>query len=47
MREIMLGGIEFAEDIVNHMDMGRAARADQSFKRFVGEVKKAFQGWKS
>jgi hypothetical protein len=41
-----LGGIEFAEDIVNSLNIGRAARADQSFKRFVDSLNAAFQTWK-
>lgn len=34
-----LGGIEFAEDIVRHMDIDRAARADESFRRFVTDLR--------
>lgn len=30
-----LGGIEFAEDIINHMDIERVEQMDKSFKRFV------------
>ena len=41
-----LGGIEFAEDIIRHLDIGRAARADSSFKRFVDGLNKALQSWK-
>ena len=37
------GGIEFAEEIVGHMDIDRAARADPSFKRFVEDLKAAIQ----
>ena len=40
-----LGGIEYAEDIVHHMDIGRAARADRSFRRFVEHLNDTFQGW--
>jgi Domain of unknown function (DUF4276) len=42
-----LGGIEFAEDIVRKLDIARAGRADPSFKRFVDELSRAFQGWKA
>lgn len=41
-----LGGIEFAEDLVAHMDIGRAARVDPSFKRFVDRLTRIFQGWR-
>ena len=42
-----LGGIEFAEDIVQHMDVERAVRADRSLERFVGELRSAFRRWQS
>ena len=38
-----LGGIEYADDIVRHMDIDRAARADRSFARFVDEIRAAFR----
>lgn len=41
----MLGGIQFAEDIVREMDLDGAARADPSFRRFVEEVRRAFRQW--
>ena len=37
-----LGGIQYAEDIVQHMDIERTARADPSFGRFVNELRRAF-----
>ena len=40
-----LGGIEYAEDIVQFMDIRRAARADVSFRRFIGSLRTKFQGW--
>lgn len=40
-----LGGLEFAEDLVQEMDPARAARADKSFKRFVDALDDVFQGW--
>ena len=40
-----LGGLEFAEDIVQHMDMERAEQADDSFRRFVGSLRATFRGW--
>ena len=39
-------GIEFAEDIVNAMDISRIMRTDRSFKRFVKDVKDIFKQWK-
>lgn len=36
-----LGGIEFAEDLVQAMDLDRAARADVSFKRFLDDLRGA------
>lgn len=39
-----LGGIEFAEDIVQHMDIDRAAQADRSFQRFVEDLRTALRG---
>jgi hypothetical protein len=42
-----LGGIEFAGNIVEKMDIDRAAHADRSFGRFVNEMRGAFRGWQS
>jgi hypothetical protein len=39
-----LGGIEFAEDIVRHMDIDRATQADRSFQRFVEDLRIALRG---
>ena len=39
-----LGGIEYADDIVRHMDIARAARADRSFARFVDAIRAALPG---
>ena len=41
----LLGGIEYAEDIVKEMNIDRASRLDRSFKRFVEDLRDAFQGW--
>ena len=41
----MFGGIQFAEDIVQQMDIDGAARADPSFRRFVDEVRRVFRQW--
>lgn len=43
----LLGGIEYAEDIVMAMDIDRASRLDRSFKRFVEDLRAAFQGWQT
>jgi hypothetical protein len=43
-----LGGIEFAEDIIQHMDLDRAAQSDRSFQRFFEELRDALrrlQSW--
>ena len=37
------GGIEYAEDLVAKMDLDRAARADRSLKRFLGDLRRAFE----
>jgi len=42
-----LGGIEFAEDIVQAMDIDRAAQADRSFQRFVADTRAEFRQWKT
>ena len=41
----ILGGMEFAEDIVREMSLTRAASADKSFQRFVDALDGVFQGW--
>ena len=41
-----LGGIEFAEDIVRHMDMERAGQADRSLQRFVNDMRNVFRQWR-
>lgn len=40
-----LGGIEYAEDIVHHMDLDRAAQADDSLQRFVRDLRSTFRSW--
>ena len=48
--EPVLGGVEFAEDIVKAMDLrriGSSKKADSSFKRFVEELDGIFRGWRS
>ena len=41
-----LGGIEFAEDIVQCMDIERAEQADESFRRFAGSLRSALRNRK-
>ena len=41
------GGVEFAEDILRHMDIDRAARMDISFRRFVENLRHIFRRWQS
>ncbi len=43
----ILGGIEFAEDIVRNTDIERATRADDSLRRFVTEIRRTFRQWQS
>ena len=42
-----LGGIEYAEDIVQEMDINRATQVDKSFRHFVEQLRSTFQGWQS
>ena len=42
-----VGGIEFAEAIVERLDIERAIRADRSLQRFVTEIRRAFRQWES
>lgn len=39
-----LGGIEFAADIIQEMDLNRAASADPSLRRFLDDLRHAFRG---
>ena len=41
-----LGGIEYAEDIVQHMHIDRAARADPSLRHFVDALRGVFGQWR-
>jgi len=40
-----LGGIEFADDIIQHMDIDRVVQTDASFRRFVDELRRTFRGF--
>lgn len=42
-----LGGIEFAEDIVQRMNLERVMQADRSLNRFVSEIHQTFRQWQS
>ena len=41
-----LGGIEYAEDIVEQIDINGAAQIDRSFRRFIENLRNTFRGWK-
>lgn len=43
--EPLLGGLEFAEDIVRAMNWSRAERADASFAHLLRDLRGAFQRW--
>lgn len=40
-----LGGIEFASDIIQNLDIDRAARSDASLNHFVSEIRQTFRQW--
>ena len=40
-----LGGLEFAEDIVQCMDIERAEQTDESFRRFTSSLRNALRNW--
>lgn len=42
-----LGGIEFAEEIAQRMDLERAAAADASLARLIDELQATFKNWRS
>ena len=42
-----IGGIEYAEDIIKKMNINRATRADNSFNRFVADLRNIFRGWQA
>lgn len=41
-----LGGIEYAEDLVQHININRVARLDRSFQQFVEAIRNKFQEWR-
>ena len=41
----LLGGIEYAQDIVNNMNIQRAMNEDVSFKKFIADLKRKFSEW--
>lgn len=43
----ILGGIEYAEDIVQQININRVTQVDRSFRRFVEELRDMFQGWQT
>ena len=40
-----IGGIEYAEEIMQQININRAARVDRSFNRFVTNLRNTFRGW--
>lgn len=40
-----LGGIEFAEDIIQAIDIERAMQADHSFRQFIEQLRSTFRQW--
>ena len=45
--EPLLGGIEFAEEIMNAIHLDRACSADSSFHRLIQDIRAAFESRKS
>lgn len=43
----ILGGIEYAEDIVQQININRVTQMDRSFRRFVEELRDMFQSWQT
>lgn len=42
-----LGGIEYAEEIVQNMDIVRAARLDDALQHFVEDLRDTFRRWRA
>jgi len=42
----LLGGIEYAQDIINNMNIQRAMNADVSFKKFITDLTRKFSEWR-
>lgn len=42
-----LGGVEYAYEILRHMDIDRVAQMDASFRRFVEDLRRIFRRWQS
>jgi hypothetical protein len=42
----LLGGIEYAEDIVDNMDIHNIKRLDESLKKFIEELEDVLKRWK-
>ena len=40
-----LGGIEFADDIVKDIDFKRASQSDDSFRKFIENIRVIFRNW--
>lgn len=46
-REPLVGGIEFAKEIVQKMGIQTAVQADASFRHFVRDIRSVFERWGS
>ena len=44
-RQPTLGGLEWAEDIIEHMNMKRAQNADEAFRLFTRQLSRTFKFW--
>lgn len=42
----LLGGMEYAEEIINNMDLENVKKYDESMKRFIEEIQVIFKGWR-
>ncbi len=42
-----LGGLEFADDIVNSMDLEHSAKADDSLRYFLDQLRAVLQQWQA
>lgn len=40
-----IGGLEWAKDIVRELNMERAQKSDEAFKRFTQELSRTFNSW--
>jgi len=43
----LLGGLEYADDIISHIDIDRCMRMDKSFEKALKELRRIFTYWQS